>query len=252
MRLRERLFRRGPRCPFCRDPLRDAAAAPPCVGCGVQLHADCAGELGRCPTIACPSAQVGLAVSVDEEESADGRRVVPTFDGPDSPRAVAITFGVIVAALALATAYEPDLWPFSLGIALSLRGLVGLAALLSRVLDWLSPTLAARVRVRPARPHQAVGLRITVDWTPGMARALSARPTAVVDAALVCTRGSEVLWRGLRVARQLSGVDRARFDFDPPARLAKETGVEWRVHLGSDARPWWTVREVFSFDVAIG
>lgn len=38
-------------CPLCREPLDEAAVG--CVGCGTELHLDCAEELGGCPTLGC-------------------------------------------------------------------------------------------------------------------------------------------------------------------------------------------------------
>jgi hypothetical protein len=40
------------RCAFCHDGLAGEATSK-CAGCGTIMHADCAGELGRCPTLGC-------------------------------------------------------------------------------------------------------------------------------------------------------------------------------------------------------
>lgn len=41
------------RCALCHAPFGDAPPAP-CEGCRTLLHADCASQLGRCPTLGCP------------------------------------------------------------------------------------------------------------------------------------------------------------------------------------------------------
>ena len=40
------------RCPYCHDGLRGGALLE-CRGCRATLHAECAAELGGCPTIGC-------------------------------------------------------------------------------------------------------------------------------------------------------------------------------------------------------
>lgn len=233
MRLRERLFRRGPRCPFCRDPLRDDAAAAPCAGCGVQLHAACMEELGRrCPTIGCSHARVAARATVvttpADETPGEARRILPPLEGGSSPRTVLTIYGVILAVFAGLFLHEPRLWDFIAIIVAFCTVPVAMVFLLR----WAAPTVASRVRLQPARLQPGAGLRVTVECSAALLRRLRDAKATIVRAELGSVRrGHVLLWRGVRLARLAPGEVQATFEFDPPAAVVRDRDGVWQLNL---------------------
>lgn len=253
MRLRERLFRRGPRCPFCRDPLQGGASAPPCGGCGVQLHAECMGELGRCPTIGCSSARAvaRAAVVADpaDETPGEARRILPPLEPGTSSRTIAITYGVILAVFGALLAYEPRLWD----VMAIFVGFCTLPLALLLLLRWAAPTIASRVSLQPARLRPGAPLRVTLACSNALVRRLQDDASTIVRAEVRCERrGHVLLWHGVRLARLVPGDDRATFDFDPPAGVVRDRDGVWRLDLIVLQRATQVMAESFSLEADPG
>jgi hypothetical protein len=253
VRLRERLFRRGPRCPFCREPLQGGAAAPPCGGCGVQLHAECVGELGRCPTIGCSSARpVARAAPVVEpvdETPGEARRILPQLEPGTSSRTIAVTYGVILAVFGALLAYEPRLW----NVVATMVGLCTLPIALLFLMRWAAPTVASRVSLQPGRLRPGARLRVTLACSDALLRRLQHDPSTIVRAEVRCVRrGHVLLWHGVQLARLVPGDDRATFDFDPPAGVVRDRDGVWRLDLIVLQRAAQVMSESFSLEADPG
>jgi len=113
-------------CPYCHDLLAEGAERWRCAKCASELHAGCAKELAKCPTLGCGERIHGLAAPLEHGEHerppepvtrpvlVQGPQFDPLEDGARRRAHQAIVAGLIVSALgaicALATIVPG--WPF--------------------------------------------------------------------------------------------------------------------------------------------
>lgn len=221
MRLRERTSGRGPRCPYCREALGDAAA-PACDGCGVRVHAACAGELRRCPTLGC--ADHPLEPATTEVDGLEAPRVPDPADRALAPGEV-VTLGLYALFFVGLASSLPALSPVS---ALAIAAALLAAALKAALWRRGRPRLAARVLVAPPG-------RVIVTCTPALLRRVRRRGARHLRVELERAGDPEAAWRDFRLVRLSPERHALAVSFDPPP--AKAPRVQWRVRLHDDVDP---------------
>lgn len=195
MRIRERPTDGAARCPFCREVIGPRAPAP-CGGCGVRLHAACAAELGRCPTIGCGALEPAPAPAEVADDSWSVARAERRLFVAD-PRLVVVATAAAIVGGAVAIRVDPESASLIVCAIAVCMGFFSFWFVTQLSIDLASSRPMA-TRVRVDGPRQKAPVRLAIDWTPA---ALERGLQRVAVRCVAEPGGAEPLYREVRVVR---------------------------------------------------